>query len=76
MPSTRLITGHRYRLPNGRTFIAVLINEQYVLCTLAEWRSRTPGSYVVWTDGRIALYGLDTGWRISDLRDTGPVERK
>lgn len=64
---------HVYQLPNGWRFVAAPDGERYMLSTRAEWRSRTPAALVVHADDVVTLQGLDTGWRVSDLRDTGPI---
>lgn len=65
------IIHHRYRLPNGREFVAAAEGDDMVLLTRRELRDGRPASHAVRPDGKITLNGFDTGWRVADLADLG-----
>jgi len=66
-----LTEGHVYRLPNGREFVARAADGLYELPSRAEWHAHARAAYAVEAGGTITFQGFDTGWRVSDLRDTG-----
>lgn len=74
MPTTMLLKGHTYRLPNGWTFIATPDGNRYALFSRTELHSKMPAAFALNTDGRVTFRGFDTGWRTDDLRDMGLTE--
>ena len=60
--------GASYVLPNKIRLVARLLDDGWLLYSLAEWTLRHRAGRAVGAGGRILAAGRPTGWTVADLR--------